>query len=74
MKRSKKSFIQRSETSEINTRHEVDMSPAAVTARIKQACRLGDAELLASPMRDAVSEITTGKTNPGMYPKWKFSL
>jgi len=51
----------------------VDMSAAAVTARLKRACGLGDAERLATMMRDAMDEINSGKTNPGKYPEWKRS-
>ena len=51
----------------------VDMSAEAVTAGIKRACGLGDAERLATMMRDAMDEMTIGKTNPGKYPEWKRS-
>jgi len=51
----------------------VDMSAAAVTARLKRACGLGDAEGLATMMRDAMDEIIIGKTNPGKYPEWRRS-
>jgi len=51
----------------------VEMSAAAVTARLRRACGLGDAERLATMMRDAIAEISIGKTNPGKYPEWKRS-
>jgi hypothetical protein len=57
----------------VNKRIKVDMSAAAVTARLKRTCGLGDAEGLATMMRDAVDEITIGKANPGKYPEWRRS-
>ena len=59
---------------EMGKERRVDMSAEAVTARIKRACGLGDAERLAMMLRAALAEIAAGKTNPGMYPKWKVGL
>jgi len=53
-----------------NKPRKIDMSAKAVTARIKRACWLGEAEMLASSMHDATTEMRTGKTNPGVYPHW----
>ena len=58
---------------EVRKEIRVDMSAAAVTARLKRACGLGDAERLATMTRDAMDEINIGKTNPGKYPEWKRS-
>jgi len=35
----------------------VDMSPQAVTARLKRACNLGDIEIVATAIRSDVAEI-----------------
>ena len=47
----------------------IDMSAPAVTAREKLACRLGDLEMFATRIREAVAEISAGKTNDGIYPR-----
>jgi hypothetical protein len=52
-----------------NRKSRIDMSAAAVTARVKLACRLGDLEMFATRIREAVAEISTGKTNAGIYPR-----
>ena len=49
----------------------IDMSAAAVTARVKLACRLGDLEMFATRIRKAGTEISTGKANDGIYPKFE---
>ena len=38
-------------------KRKVDMSAAAVTARVKHACGLGDIEMMATTMRSLVAEI-----------------
>jgi hypothetical protein len=40
---------------------QVDMSSKAVTARLKRACGLGDAERLATMIRSAIAEIESGR-------------
>jgi len=58
---------------DVNKGIKVDMSASAVTARLKRACGLGDAERRATMMRGALAEITIGKTNSGKYPEWRRS-
>jgi hypothetical protein len=45
----------------VSMRNKVDMSSEAVTARIKRACGLGDAERSAAMIRSAIAEIETPK-------------
>ena len=45
-------------------RNKVDMFREAVTARIKLACGLGDAERLATMIRSAVAEIRGERAIP----------
>ena len=42
-------------------RTKVDMSGAAVSARLRRACGLGDAERLATMIRSAIAEIESAK-------------
>lgn len=50
----------------------VDMSAAAVTARLRRACGLGDAERLATRIRLAMEEIEAPKpTSAERHPKKK---
>ncbi|HEY0349972.1 MAG TPA: hypothetical protein VGC60_17635, partial [Pyrinomonadaceae bacterium] len=42
---------------EVNRKTKIDMSAAAVTARLKLACDLGDAERLMTVIRSAMAEI-----------------
>ena len=41
----------------VKKRPKIDMSATAVTARLRRACGLGDAERLATMIRSAVAEI-----------------
>jgi hypothetical protein len=43
--------------SEVNTKTKIDMSSKAVTARLKRACGLGDAERLMTTIRALLAEI-----------------
>jgi hypothetical protein len=49
---------------EVNRKNKIDMSPKAVTARIKLACDLGDAERLMTVIRSAMAEIRGEKPIP----------
>ena len=48
----------------MSMRNKVDVSREAVTARIKLACGLGDAERLATMIRSAMAEIRGEKAIP----------
>ncbi|HBB94738.1 MAG TPA: hypothetical protein DC054_05050 [Blastocatellia bacterium] len=50
--------------STVNRKSKIDMSPEAVTARLKRACGLGDAEMLMTMIRSAVAEIRGEKPIP----------
>ena len=43
--------------SKVIRKTKIDMSPNAVTARLKRACGLGDAEMLMTMIRSAMAEI-----------------
>jgi hypothetical protein len=45
----------------MDAKRKIDMSSEAVTSRIKQACGLGDVEMLATTMRAAVADIASEK-------------
>jgi hypothetical protein len=45
----------------VGKKTKVDMSAAAVTARLKRACGLGDAERLVTMVRSAMAEIESEK-------------
>ena len=48
----------------MNRKPKIDMSAAAVTARLKRACGLGDAENLMTMIRSAIAEIRGEKPIP----------
>jgi len=50
--------------SEANRKTKVDMSPEAVTARLKRAGGLGDAERLMTMIRSLMAEIRGEKETP----------
>jgi len=50
--------------STVNRKSKIDMSPKAVTARLKLACGLGDAERLMTAIRSAMAEIRGEKPIP----------
>ena len=50
--------------SQVNRKTKIDMSAAAVTARLKRACGLGDAERLMTMIRSAMAEIRGKKPIP----------
>lgn len=50
--------------SKVNRKTKIDMSPEAVTARLKRACGLGDAEMLMTMIRSATDEIRGEKPIP----------
>jgi hypothetical protein len=50
--------------SKVNTRTQIDMSAKAVTARLKHACSLGDAEMLMTMIRSATAKIRGEKPIP----------
>jgi hypothetical protein len=43
--------------SKVIRKTEIDMSPQAVTVRLKRACGLGDAEIRMTAIRSALAEI-----------------
>jgi len=49
--------------------NKVDMSAEAVTARLRRACGLGDAERLTSVIRSARAEIESARPAVGKKPK-----
>jgi|GEM_PF-2505464 len=49
---------------EIHGSRRIDMSPEAVTARLKRACGLGDAERLMTVIRSLMAEIHGEKEIP----------
>ena len=56
----------------ISQMNKVDMSAEAVTARLKRACGLGDAERLATMIKSAMAEIESGKRKSDeRHPKKK---
>ena len=48
-------------------KRKIDMSPEAVTARIKLACSLGDIERVATTIRSLVAEIRGEKEVPELF-------
>ena len=54
----------------VSKRTEVDMSAAAVTARLKRACGLGDAEQRATMIRLLVAELKS-KSRASVEPRKK---
>jgi hypothetical protein len=50
--------------SEVNRKTKIDMSPKAVSARLKRACGLGDAERLMIIIRSLKAEIQSEKEIP----------
>jgi hypothetical protein len=49
---------------QITAKRQIDMSAEAVTARVKLACELGDAERLMTTIRSLVAEIHGEKEIP----------
>jgi len=50
--------------SKVNRKTKIDMSPKAITARLKLACGLGDAEMRMIMIRSAMAEIRGEKPIP----------
>jgi len=50
--------------SKVNTKTQIDMSPKAVTTRLKLACNLGNAERLMTAIRSEMAEIRGERSIP----------
>lgn len=54
----------RNTNEQITAKRQIDMSAKAVTARLKRACGLGDAERLMTTIRSLMAEIQGAKEIP----------
>ena len=57
----------------MSKRSEIDMSAAAVTARLKRACGLGDVERMAITIRSLIAEIR-GEKEISELPFWQLKV